>query len=43
MQPDAKLYNLASGVEIKGYTRDGETVFDLSIQPHSYVVLKWEK
>jgi hypothetical protein len=37
-----QLCDLLSGEEIGGHPRDNETVFKLSIQPHSYRVLRWE-
>ncbi|MDF1514492.1 MAG: hypothetical protein P1S60_11850 [Anaerolineae bacterium] len=40
-QPEAQLHDLISGEEIIGSTRMNESVFELSIQPHTYCALRW--
>ena len=41
-QAGARLCDLMTGQEIRGYSHHDETVCELSILPHSYVVLRWE-
>jgi hypothetical protein len=36
-----QLCDLMTGKEIDGYSRDNESVFEFSIQPHTYCVLRW--
>lgn len=41
-EPGTQLYDLLTGEEISGYTRNDESVFELSILPHSHVVVRWK-
>jgi hypothetical protein len=41
-QSGAQLRDLVSGEEISGNPRNKERVFNLSLQPHTYRVLRWE-
>ena len=41
-QSGAKLWDLVSGEETNGNPRDNGTAFELTIQPHTYRVLRWE-
>ena len=41
-QAGAELCDLMTGHKVSGYSRNDETVFELSVLPHSYIVLRWK-
>ncbi len=41
-QTEAQLCDLVTGQEINGYLQNEESIFELSILPHSYVVLRYK-
>jgi len=42
-QAGAQLCDLVTGEAISGYTRNDETVFELSVRPHTCRVLRWAR